>query len=115
MPAASPTAHPDDEPRDLLVQNRACPERRNDDLLFNQARPFYVAEPGPFLLDSLELQLCRGFKRNGLPVQTMLLLHDGIWFTCPSERVTVTRVTEEIQRIMENFVKLSVPLQVELR
>jgi len=34
--------------------------------------------------------------------------------TCPDERVTVARVTEEVQKIMENSVSLSVPLKVEL-
>jgi DNA polymerase I-like protein with 3'-5' exonuclease and polymerase domains len=50
----------------------------------------------------------------GLPVQIVLLLHDGIWFSCPEDRVTVTRVTEEIQKTMENSVRLSVPLKTEL-
>lgn len=44
----------------------------------------------------------------------VLLLHDGIWFTCPNERATVARVKEAIQKNMENSVKLSVPLKVEL-
>jgi len=60
------------------------------------------------------LALHRAFQAENLPVQTVLLLHDGIWFTCPNERVTVTRVKEVIQKIMENRVRLSVPLKVEL-
>ena len=60
------------------------------------------------------LELHRTFKASGIPVKIVLLLHDGIWFTCPSKRVTVTRVTEEIRKIMENSVRLSVPLRVEL-
>jgi DNA polymerase I len=60
------------------------------------------------------LELHRAFKSTGLPVRPVLLLHDGLWFTCPAERATVARVTEEIQKIMENSVRLSVPLKVEL-
>jgi len=61
------------------------------------------------------LELHRAFRAENLPVKMVLLLHDGIWFTFPHERVTVTRVTEEIQKIMENSVGLSVPLKVEMR
>jgi len=60
------------------------------------------------------LKLYGAFKRARLPVKIVLLLHDGIWFTCPAERVTVTRVSEAIQKIMENSVRLSVPLKVEM-
>jgi len=60
------------------------------------------------------LALYRSFRCSSLPVEIVLLLHDGIWFTCPAERVTVTRVKEVIQKIMENSVRLSVPLKVEL-
>jgi DNA polymerase-1 len=61
------------------------------------------------------LGLHRAFLVENLPVKMVLLLHDGIWFTCPEKRVTVTRVKEVIQKIMENSVRLSVPLKVELR
>jgi DNA polymerase I-like protein with 3'-5' exonuclease and polymerase domains len=60
------------------------------------------------------LKLHRAFQADNLPVKMVLLLHDGIWFTCPNERVTVTRVNEAIQKIMENSVRLSVPLKVGL-
>jgi len=61
------------------------------------------------------LELHRAFQDQNLPVKMVLLLHDGIWFTCPDERVTVTRASEAIRKIMENSVSLSVPLKVELR
>ena len=61
------------------------------------------------------LELHRTFKDSGLPVKIVLLLHDGIWFTCPDKRVTVTLFAEEIQKIMENSVRLSVPLRAELK
>jgi DNA polymerase I-like protein with 3'-5' exonuclease and polymerase domains len=60
------------------------------------------------------LELHRAFKSTGLPVRPVLLLHDGLWFTCPAERATVARVTKEIQKIMESSVRLSVPLKVEV-
>jgi DNA polymerase I len=60
------------------------------------------------------LELHRAFQNSGLPVRIVLLLHDGIWFTCPEKRATVARVTEKIQKTMENSVQLSVPLTVEL-
>jgi DNA polymerase-1 len=59
------------------------------------------------------LELHRAFRVANLTVKIVLLLHDGIWFTCPAERATVARVKEEIQKIMENSVRLSVPLKVE--
>jgi len=58
------------------------------------------------------LELHRTFKTTGLPVKIVLLLHDGVWFVCPDERATVARVSERIQEIMENSVRLSVPLKV---
>ncbi len=60
------------------------------------------------------LKLHRACQVSDLPVKIVLLLHDGIWFTCPNDRVTVTRVKEEIRKIMEQTVRLSVPLRVEL-
>ena len=59
------------------------------------------------------LELHQAFQVSYIPVKMALLLHDGIWFTCPNDRVTVARVAEEIRNIMENSVKLSVPLRVE--
>jgi|GEM_PF-636745 len=58
--------------------------------------------------------LNRTFKDSGLPIKIVLLLHDSIWFTCPDDRATVARVAEEIRKIMENSVRLAVPLQVEV-
>ncbi|HMK35424.1 MAG TPA: DNA polymerase, partial [Desulfomonilaceae bacterium] len=60
------------------------------------------------------LELHRALKSADLPVEIVLLLHDGIWFTCPAERATVARVKEVIRKIMENSVRLSVPLKVEV-
>jgi len=60
------------------------------------------------------LEVHRQFRAENLPVQMVLLLHDGIWLTCPSKRVTVTRVIEVIKKIMENSVRLSVPLGAEV-
>ncbi|MBM3302565.1 MAG: hypothetical protein FJY85_21770 [Deltaproteobacteria bacterium] len=60
------------------------------------------------------LELHRVFRSSNLTIRILLLLHDGIWFTCPAERATVARVTKEIQKTMENSVRLSVPLKVEL-
>jgi DNA polymerase I len=59
-------------------------------------------------------ELHRAFKASGLPVKMVLLLHDGIWFKCPEERATLARVKGAIKNIMENSVRLSVPLRVEL-
>ena len=53
-------------------------------------------------------------KSTGLPDGIVLLLHDGIWFTCPEKRVTITRASQSIQKIIENSVRLSVPLNAEL-
>jgi DNA polymerase I-like protein with 3'-5' exonuclease and polymerase domains len=60
------------------------------------------------------LELRRTFKATSLPVNIVVLLHDGIWFTCPANRATVARVTELIKKTKENPVRLSVPLKVEL-
>jgi len=60
------------------------------------------------------LELHGAFLAENLPVKAVLLLHDGIWFTCQAERATVVRVSQVIQKIMENSVRLSVLLKVEL-
>ncbi|MGO9121050.1 MAG: DNA polymerase A family protein [Desulfomonilaceae bacterium] len=60
------------------------------------------------------LELHGAFQVEDLPVKMVLLLHDGIWFTCSDERATVARVKETIRKIMENSVRLSVPLKVEI-
>lgn len=60
------------------------------------------------------LELHRAFQVSDLSIKIVLLLHDGIWFTCPNARVTVTRVTEPIRKIMEKSVKLSIPLKLEV-
>jgi DNA polymerase-1 len=60
------------------------------------------------------LALHRAFRAEDFPVKMVLLLHDGIWFTCPDERAAVVRVKHVIEKIMENSVRFSVPLNVEL-
>jgi hypothetical protein len=42
------------------------------------------------------------------------LFHNGIRFTHRDDRATIVRLGEVIKEIMENSVKLSVPLKVEL-
>ncbi len=71
-----------------------------------------MLEADVFKITLLELHMA--FRFSNLPVKLVLLLHDGIWFTCPDERATVARVTEEIREVMENSVRFSVPLKVEL-
>jgi DNA polymerase-1 len=56
------------------------------------------------------LELDTAFKREGLPVEMVLLLHDGIWFTCPEEMQEKAKAL--IKQVMENSVPLSVPLAV---
>ena len=60
------------------------------------------------------LKLHQTLKCTGLAVKIVFLLHDGIWFTCPEKRATVARVSEVIKKIMENCVRLSVSLKVEV-
>jgi DNA polymerase-1 len=57
------------------------------------------------------LELDKAFKRENLPVDIVLLLHDGIWFTCPEEYMEQAK--ELIKDTMENAVQLTVPLAVE--
>lgn len=56
------------------------------------------------------LELDTAFKREGFPVEMILLLHDGIWFTCPHEILAQGKAL--IRQVMENSVPLSVPLAV---
>ena len=56
------------------------------------------------------LELDAAFKRDGLSVEMVLLLHDGIWFMCPHEIQGKAKVL--IKQVMENSVPLSVPLAV---
>ena len=58
------------------------------------------------------LELDTAFKREGLPVEMVLLLHDGIWFECPHEIREKAKVL--IKQVMENSVPLSVPLVVTI-
>jgi DNA polymerase I-like protein with 3'-5' exonuclease and polymerase domains len=58
--------------------------------------------------------LHRALQADDLPVKTVLLLHDGIGFTRLDEHVTVTRVSDAIQKIAKNSVRLAVPIEVEL-
>jgi hypothetical protein len=60
------------------------------------------------------LALNGAFRFSSLPVKIVLFLHDGIWFICPDDRATSARVGEKIQEIMENSVRLSVPLKTKL-
>jgi DNA polymerase family A len=75
-----------------------------------QPRVVQMLEADVFKITLLALH--QTFKASGLPVEMVLLLHDGIWFTCPEERATVARVKKAIKKIMENSVSLSVPLKV---
>jgi len=112
--------------------NEAPPAERHVKSLWGRRRCFYhegplterekrqaknavvqMLEADVFKITLLELR--RAFHAEDLPVKMVLLLHDGIWFTCPGERVTVTRVGEAIQKTMENSVRLSVPLIVAVR
>jgi DNA polymerase-1 len=51
------------------------------------------------------LELDKAIKRERLPVDIVLLLHDGIWFTCPEEYVQKANLL--IKQVMENSVSLS--------
>jgi DNA polymerase-1 len=57
------------------------------------------------------LELDKAFKRESLPVRMVLLLHDGIWFTCPEGYAEQAK--RLIKDTMENAVQLTVPLAVE--
>ncbi|MGO9569446.1 MAG: DNA polymerase [Desulfomonilaceae bacterium] len=58
------------------------------------------------------LELDKAIKQESLPVEIVLLLHDGIWFTCPERYVQQAKMW--IKQVMENSVALSVPLKVDL-
>jgi DNA polymerase-1 len=58
------------------------------------------------------LELDAAFKLKGLPVEMVLLLHDGIWFECLQEINEVAKTL--IRQVMENPVSLSVPLVAKL-
>ncbi len=60
------------------------------------------------------LRVSYAFRTEDLPAKMVLLLRDGIWFTCSDKHATVARVSDPIKKIMENSAKLSVPLKVEL-
>ncbi len=57
------------------------------------------------------LELDKAFKRESLPVEIVLLLHDGIWFTCPEDYLQQAKML--IKQVMENSVSLSVPLKID--
>ncbi len=59
------------------------------------------------------LELDAAFRLERLPVEIVLLIHDGIWFTCP-EKIREDGKTL-IRQVMENSVSLSVPLVSDLR
>jgi DNA polymerase-1 len=56
------------------------------------------------------LELERATEHEGLPIRIVLLLHDGIWFTCPEGIQQKAR--RLIKQVMETAVELSVPLVV---
>jgi DNA polymerase I len=58
------------------------------------------------------LELDAAFRREELPVEMVLLLHDGIWFTCPQD--LREKAKAKIKLVMENSVSLSVPLAVTI-
>lgn len=59
------------------------------------------------------LELDKTFRQQALPVQMVLLLHDGIWFTCPNNLDTIKTAKRVIRHVMENTIPLSVPLVVD--
>ena len=59
------------------------------------------------------LGLHNAIQTEDLPVKMVSRLHEE-WFTCPDSRATVARVKKEIQKIMENSVRFSVQLKVEV-
>ena len=48
------------------------------------------------------LVLHRAFRATDLPVKIVLLLHDGIWFTCPDDLSRVERAKKLIREMMES-------------
>jgi DNA polymerase I len=58
------------------------------------------------------LELDAAFRRQSLPVEIVLLLHDGMWCACPQEIQEHAKAL--IRQVMENSVSLSVPLTVEI-
>jgi len=60
------------------------------------------------------LKLDQTFEREHLPVKMVLLLHDGIWFTCHNDPAILRQSKQVIKDVMENAVQLSVPLIVDL-
>jgi DNA polymerase I len=59
------------------------------------------------------LELDKVFKVENMPVQMVLLLHDGIWFTCPSDPAMLKKAKQVIKDVMEYSVQFSVPLVVD--
>jgi len=59
------------------------------------------------------LAVYQRLRDESLPVTIALLLHDGIWFTCPKDDAVVQEAMEVIQQVMENTVRLHVPLKVD--
>jgi DNA polymerase I-like protein with 3'-5' exonuclease and polymerase domains len=57
------------------------------------------------------LELDAVFKRERLPVEIVLLIHDGIWFVCPQEVQELAKSL--IRQVMENSVSVSVPLAID--
>jgi DNA polymerase-1 len=59
------------------------------------------------------LELYRALEREHLPMKMVLLLHDGIWFTCHNDPAILRQAKGVIKDVMENSVQLSVPLVVD--
>jgi DNA polymerase I len=91
-----------------------CSEGQLTDREKRQAKNAVVQMLEADVFKTTLLELHRAFKSTDLPLKIVILLHDGIWFTCPNERTAVARVKEVINKNMENSVRLSVPLKVEL-
>jgi len=92
-----------------FYQEEPLSDGRND----RPGMPWYRCwKPDVFKVTVLGLH--NAFQAEDLPVKMVLLLHDGIWFTCPLESATVARVKEAIKKIMENSVRFSVQLKVEV-
>ncbi len=48
-------------------------------------------------------------------MKMVLLLHDGIWFTCHNDPAILSQAKRVIKDVMENSVQLSVPLEVDIK
>jgi DNA polymerase I-like protein with 3'-5' exonuclease and polymerase domains len=67
-----------------------------------------MLEADVFKKTALEVDVA--FKRESVPVEITLLIHDGIWFACPQQ--IQDNAKGLIRLWSENSVSLSVPLVV---